>query len=60
MCGVLGTLAGGFFLDFIDSTICNAFKVNAQAFKIFPSSYTSLSITSCIIFFPVGQLVIWE
>jgi hypothetical protein len=27
VCGIFGTLAGGFILDKIDSTISNAFKV---------------------------------
>lgn len=27
VCGILGTLAGGFVLDYINSTISNAFKV---------------------------------
>ena len=27
ICGILGTLAGGFVLDLIQSTISNAFKV---------------------------------
>lgn len=27
LCGILGTLAGGFVLDKISSTISNAFKV---------------------------------
>jgi len=29
ICGILGTLAGGLFLDKISSTIPNAFKVNS-------------------------------
>lgn len=27
VCGILGTLAGGFVLDFMDNTLSNAFKV---------------------------------
>lgn len=28
MCGILGTVAGGYVLDLMTSTISNAFKVN--------------------------------
>lgn len=27
ICGIVGTLSGGFVLDFMDATISNAFKV---------------------------------
>lgn len=27
VCGIVGTIAGGYVLDFINSTISNAFKV---------------------------------
>jgi hypothetical protein len=30
VCGIFGTLAGGFILDKIDSTISNAFKVREK------------------------------
>lgn len=35
VCGILGTIAGGYILDYMNSTISNAFKVNALAFKRF-------------------------
>jgi hypothetical protein len=30
VCGIVGTLAGGFVLDFMTNTISNAFKVGIQ------------------------------
>lgn len=32
-CGIVGTLAGGYVLDLINSTISNAFKVRNLAYK---------------------------
>lgn len=34
VCGIVGTLAGGLFLDRISSTISNAFKVNLVDFHL--------------------------
>jgi CheY-specific phosphatase CheX len=33
VCGILGTIAGGFVLDFMNNTISNAFKVGAFEFR---------------------------
>lgn len=33
VCGIVGTLAGGYVLDLINSTISNAFKVRSLAYK---------------------------
>jgi hypothetical protein len=33
VCGILGTLAGGFVLDFMNNTISNAFKVGSFEFS---------------------------
>jgi hypothetical protein len=30
VCGIVGTLAGGFVLDFMTTTVSNAFKVGIQ------------------------------
>lgn len=33
ICGIFGTLAGGFILDRMSATISNAFKVNSHVLK---------------------------
>ena len=33
VCGIVGTIAGGYVLDYINSTISNAFKVCVIAYK---------------------------
>lgn len=33
VCGILGTLGGGFILDYMDATIPNAFKVTEPIFQ---------------------------
>lgn len=40
--GILGTLAGGFVLDFMTNTISNAFKVGAYEFQVKELGLTSL------------------
>lgn len=39
VCGIFGTLAGGFILDVMDATISNAFKVNLR----YTGGYSCLS-----------------
>jgi hypothetical protein len=39
VCGIVGTLAGGFALDFMTNTLSNAFKVSIQIRDFIPLSY---------------------
>lgn len=50
VCGIVGTLAGGFVLDYIDSTISNAFKVDNLAFSIYQLCHqlSSCSLDCCV------------
>ena len=54
MCGILGTLAGGFILDYISNSISNGFKVGVTFFNSIcsrvsfePFSFITSGIGSC-------------
>lgn len=47
VCGILGTLAGGYILDCMDATISNAFKVNSVVSR----EYISLFVYFVLIYF---------
>lgn len=51
MCGICGTLAGGYILDYIDATISNAFKVNyvtqGKCFLRFPFIISTFADNLC-------------
>ncbi|XP_052725195.1 probable sphingolipid transporter spinster homolog 2 isoform X3 [Vigna angularis] len=63
VCGILGTLAGGLFLDRISSTISNSFKLLSGAtflgaiFCFIAFLFKSLS--GFIVFFSMGELLIF-
>ncbi|KAL2606119.1 hypothetical protein AAZV13_09G164000 [Glycine max] len=63
VCGIVGTLAGGLFLDRISSTISNAFKLLSGAtflgaiFCLIAFLFKSLS--GFIVFFSMGELLIF-
>jgi hypothetical protein len=63
VCGIFGTLAGGFILDKIDSTISNAFKLLSGATflgAIFCfSAFCFKSLYGFIPFFSVGELLVF-
>ncbi|CAM0903699.1 unnamed protein product [Alopecurus aequalis] len=63
VCGIVGTLAGGFILDKIDSTISNAFKLLSGATflgAIFCfSAFCFKSLYGFIPFFSVGELLVF-
>lgn len=63
VCGVLGTLAGGFVLDFIDSTICNAFKLLSTATFLGAafcfSAFCLKSMYAFLALFAVGELLVF-
>ncbi|KAK9287521.1 hypothetical protein L1049_015942 [Liquidambar formosana] len=63
VCGILGTLAGGFLLDFMTSTISNAFKLlSAATFlgAIFCfSAFCFSSLYGFLAFFSVGELLVF-
>ncbi|VAH34398.1 unnamed protein product [Triticum turgidum subsp. durum] len=63
VCGIVGTLAGGFILDKMDSTISNAFKLLSGATflgAIFCfSAFCFKSLYGFIPFFSVGELLVF-
>ncbi|WOK98884.1 putative sphingolipid transporter [Canna indica] len=63
VCGIFGTLAGGFILDLIDSTISNAFKLLSGATflgAIFCfSAFCFKSLYGFLALFAVGELLIF-
>ncbi|KAG8065334.1 hypothetical protein GUJ93_ZPchr0004g39704 [Zizania palustris] len=63
VCGIFGTLAGGFILDKIDSTISNAFKLLSSATflgAIFCfGAFCFKSLYGFIPFFSVGELLVF-
>lgn len=63
VCGIFGTLAGGFILDKIESTISNAFKLLSGATflgAIFCfSAFCFKSLYGFIPFFSVGELLVF-
>ncbi|OAY63541.1 putative sphingolipid transporter spinster [Ananas comosus] len=63
ICGIFGTLAGGFVLDKMDSTISNAFKLLSGATflgAIFCfSAFCFKSLYGFIAFFSVGELLVF-
>ncbi|VAH49729.1 unnamed protein product [Triticum turgidum subsp. durum] len=63
VCGIFGTLAGGFILDKIDSTISNAFKLLSGATflgAIFCfGAFCFKSLYGFIPFFSVGELLVF-
>ncbi|MCL7039115.1 hypothetical protein MKW94_014704 [Papaver nudicaule] len=63
ICGIIGTLAGGFFLDRISSTINNAFKLLSGATIVGGvlcfASFCFKSMYGFIAFFAFGQLFLF-
>ncbi|XP_042406712.1 probable sphingolipid transporter spinster homolog 2 [Zingiber officinale] len=63
VCGIVGTLAGGFILDLINSTISNAFKLLSGATflgAIFCfSAFCFRSLYGFIAFFAVGEILVF-
>ncbi|KAK9110812.1 hypothetical protein Sjap_018872 [Stephania japonica] len=63
VCGILGTLSGGYVLDFMDSTISNAFKLLSGATflgAIFCfSAFCSPNLYGFLALFSVGELLIF-
>lgn len=63
ICGILGTLAGGYILDFISATISNAFKLLSVATflgAIFCfSAFCLKSLYGFIALFAVGELLVF-
>lgn len=63
VCGIVGTLAGGFVLDLMDSTISNAFKLLSGATflgAIFCfSAFCFRSLYGFIPFFAVGEILVF-
>ncbi|KAG6489771.1 hypothetical protein ZIOFF_051050 [Zingiber officinale] len=63
VCGIFGTLAGGFILDFVDSTISNAFKLLSGATflgAIFCfSAFCFKSLYGFIAFFSIGEILVF-
>lgn len=63
VCGILGTLAGGFILDRISSTISNAFKILSGAtflgaiFCLVAFLFRGLS--GFIVFFSIGEILLF-
>ncbi|GMH03056.1 hypothetical protein Nepgr_004895 [Nepenthes gracilis] len=63
ICGILGSIGGGITLDFMTSTISNAFKLLSVATffgAIFCfSAFCFKSMTAFLIFFSVGELLVF-
>ncbi|KAK9134956.1 hypothetical protein Syun_014286 [Stephania yunnanensis] len=63
VCGILGTLSGGYVLDFMNSTISNAFKLLSGATflrAIFCfSAFCSPNLHGFLALFSVGELLIF-
>ncbi|KAJ4716039.1 Major facilitator superfamily protein [Melia azedarach] len=63
VCGILGTLAGGFVLDLINSTISNAFKVDAVTTFIGAifcfSAFCLKSMYGFLALFSIGELLVF-
>ncbi|KAJ6310331.1 hypothetical protein OIU76_015125 [Salix suchowensis] len=63
VCGIVGTIAGGYVLDFINSTISNAFKLlSAVTFvgAIFCfSAFCFKSMYAFLAFFAIGELLVF-
>lgn len=51
VCGILGTITGGFVLDFMTNTIPNAFKVGFVEFR-----ENDLGLLSLILFLKISAL----
>ncbi|CAI0556379.1 unnamed protein product [Linum tenue] len=63
ICGILGTLAGGFLLDYLTSTIRNAFKlltgaVLAGAIFCF-SAFCFKNMYGFLVFFGIGEVLVF-
>ncbi|CAI9769183.1 unnamed protein product [Fraxinus pennsylvanica] len=63
VCGILGSLAGGFALDYMTSTISNAFKllpITTLFGAIFClAAFCSKSLIAYVIIFSIGELLIF-
>lgn len=63
VCGVVGTLSGGFILDYIDSTISNAFKLLSGATflgAIFCfGAFCFKSLYGFLVLFSIGELFVF-
>ncbi|CAA6653585.1 unnamed protein product [Spirodela intermedia] len=63
ICGILGTLAGGFILDLIQSTISNAFKLLSGATFLGAAfcfgAFCSKNLYGFIALFSIGELLIF-
>ncbi|KAF5192504.1 Major facilitator superfamily protein, partial [Thalictrum thalictroides] len=63
VCGIFGTLAGGYILDYIDSTISNAFKLLSGASflgAIFCfSAFCSKNLYGFLFLFSIGELLVF-
>ncbi|GAV65110.1 MFS_1 domain-containing protein, partial [Cephalotus follicularis] len=63
ICGILGTVAGGFILDLMTSTISNAFKLLSAATFVGAvfcfSSFCFKSMYGFLAFFAVGELFVF-
>ncbi|XP_057420890.1 probable sphingolipid transporter spinster homolog 2 [Lotus japonicus] len=63
VCGILGTLAGGFVLDFMDNTLSNAFKVLSLSTLIGGAfcfgAFLFKSMYGFLAFFAIGELLVF-
>ncbi|XP_059445912.1 probable sphingolipid transporter spinster homolog 2 isoform X2 [Corylus avellana] len=63
VCGILGTLAGGFVLDFMNNTISNAFKLLSVATFLGAvfcfSAFCFKSMYVFLVLFSVGELLVF-
>uniref|UniRef100_A0A2N9IXJ1 Major facilitator superfamily (MFS) profile domain-containing protein n=1 Tax=Fagus sylvatica TaxID=28930 RepID=A0A2N9IXJ1_FAGSY len=63
VCGILGTIAGGFVLDFMNNTISNAFKLLSVTTFIGAGfcfgAFCFKSMYAFLAFFAVGQLLVF-
>jgi hypothetical protein len=56
VCGIVGTLAGGFALDFMTNTLSNAFKVSIQIRDFIPLSCVDQYTLTASFFFAFSTI----
>ncbi|WJX26416.1 hypothetical protein P8452_15340 [Trifolium repens] len=63
VCGIVGTLAGGFVLDFMTNTISNAFKLMSVTTFIgaafFLGAYLCRNVNGFLALFSIGELLVF-
>lgn len=63
VCGIVGTLAGGFALDFMDNSLSNAFKLLSVTTLVGGAfcfgAFLFRSQNGFLVFFAIGELLVF-